>query len=117
MPSLKNKSKQYLFKKKLNIRTKSKGELLRESFIMLIIGLFLFLINYLIPKKIELVNSFKNNFIEIISNLMEILFYSFEILIVLFICFSLFIFIFLIIGIFNRIFKVMNKKTRKIRVR
>ena len=42
MPNIKNKSKQYLFKNKLNIRPKSKRELIKESFLMMISGLFFF---------------------------------------------------------------------------
>ena len=114
---IKNRSKQYLFKNKLNIRRKSKKELIMESLIMMIFAFFLLFINYLIPQKTELIKSFKNNIFNIFSNLLEVLFYSFEILIVLLICFSLLLTLFLIIGSINRIFKVFLYKTRKIRYR
>jgi len=114
---IKNKSKQYLFKNKLNIRRKSKKELLRESLIMMIFAFFFLFVNYLIPQKEELIKSFKNNMIDIFSNLLEILFDSFEILIVLFICFTLLLSLFLIVGSINRIFKVFFYKSRKIKFR
>ena len=117
MPRIKNKSKQYLFKNKLNKRGKSRIELIKESFFMMIIGLFLLLINYLIPQKMELFNSFKNNVLDSFNNLLEILSYSLEILIVLLICFSLLISIFLIAGSINRIVKLILPRSRKVRFR
>jgi len=117
MSKIKNKSKQYLFKNKLNIRRKSKGELIKESFLMMIFGLLLLLINYLIPQKLLLINSFKENIIKILNNLYEIFLYSLEIIIVLLICLSFIISIFFIAGSINRIFKVFIRKSRKIRVR
>ena len=69
MTNIKRKSRQYLFKNKLNKRGKSKIELIKESFFMMIIGLFLLLVNYLIPKKIELFNSFKKNVTGIVNKL------------------------------------------------
>ena len=117
MTNIKRKSRQYLFKNKLNKRGKSRRELLKESFFMMIVGLFLLFINYLIPQKIDLFNSFKNNVMNTLNNLLEILYYSFEILIVLLICFTLFISIFLIYGSINRIVKLVLPKSRKIRLR
>ena len=117
MPNIKRKSRQYLFKNKLNKRGKSKRELLKESFFMMIVGLFLLLINYLIPQKIELFNSFKNNVLDTISSFLEILSYSLEILFVLLICFTLLISIFLIVGSINRIVKLLFSRSRKIRLR
>ena len=84
---------------------------------MMIIGLFLLLINYLIPQKFELFNSFKNNVINTLKNLFEILSYSLEILIVLLICFTFLISLFLIAGSINRIVKLLLPRSRKIRFR
>ena len=113
MPNIKRNSRQYLFKNKLNKRGKSRRELIKESFFMMIIGLFLLLINYLIPQKIELFNSFKNNVINTINNILEILSYSLEILIVLLICFTFLISLFLIAGSINRIVKLLLPRSRK----
>ena len=117
MPNIKRKSRQYLFKNKLNKRGKSRRELIKESFFMMIVGLFLLLINYLIPEKMELFNSFKNNVMGTVNNLLEILSFSLEILIVLLICFTLLMSIFLITGSLNRIFKLLVPRSRKIRFR
>ena len=114
MPMIKNKSRQYLFKNKLNIRRKSKRALIKESFSMMIIGLLLLLLNYFIPRKMELFNSFKSNILDIVDNLFEIFFYSLDILIVLLIGFTILLSIFLIWGSINRIIKIMMFKSRKI---
>ena len=117
MPNIKRKSRQYLFKNKLYKTGKSRRELIKESFFMMIMGLFLLLVNYLIPQKIELFNSFKNNVINTINNILEILSYSLEILIVLLICFTFLISLFLIAGSINRIVKLLLPRSRKIRFR
>ena len=117
MPNIKRNSRQYLFRNKLNKRGKSKIQLIKESFFMMLIAFFLLLINYLIPQKIELFNSFKNNVLDSFNNLLEILSYSLEILIVLLICFSLLISIILIVGSINRIIKLLLPRSRNIRSR
>ena len=117
MPNIKRKSRQYLFKNKIYKRGKSRRELIKESFFMMIIGLFLLLVNYLIPQKIELFNSFKNNVINTLNNILEILSYSLEIIIVLLICFTFIISIILIAGSINRIVKLLLARPRKIRFR
>jgi len=114
MPNINRKSRQYLFKNKLDRRGKSRRELIKESFFMMIVGLFLLLINYLIPQKIELFNSFENNVKDIFNNLLDILSYSLNILIVLLICFTFLISLFLIAGSLNRIFKLLLPRSRKI---
>tara|TARA_Y100001978_G_C23564089_1_gene370775 strand:- start:160 stop:513 length:354 start_codon:yes stop_codon:yes gene_type:complete len=117
MPKIKNKSRQYLFKNKIIIKRKSKREILKESFLMMIIGLILLLLNYYIPQKIELFNSFKNNILGLYSNLIEILSYSLEIIIVLFICLTILLSLFLILGSINRIIKLVLPKSKKVRIR
>jgi len=117
MPNIKRKSRQYLFKNKLNKKGKSKTELIKESFFMMVVGWFLLLINYLIPQKIQLFNSFKNNVLGTFNNLLEILSYALEILIVLLICFTILISIFLIAGSINRIIKLLSPRSRKFRFR
>ena len=117
MQMINNKSNQYLFKNKLNARFKSKRELIKESFFMLIIGFCLLLVNYFIPEKLLLFNSFKKNIFNITENIFQIIYYSIDIIIVLFICFTLLMSIILIIGSINRITKVFKRKSRKIRIR
>ena len=117
MPRLKNKSRQYLFKNKLNFRRKSKRELIKESFLMMIFGSFLLLINYFIPQKIILFYSLKKNIFEIFSNILEILFYSFEILLVFLISFTILLSLFLITGSIIRIIKAILTKSKKNSIR
>ena len=117
MPMIKSKSRQYLFKNKLKIRRKSKIDLIRESFLMMVFGLFLLLINYFIPNKLELFTSFKSNILVILSKLLDILFYSIDILIVLLISFTILVSLFLITGSINRIIKLIMLKSRKINTR
>tara|TARA_B100000900_G_scaffold155444_1_gene132089 strand:+ start:974 stop:1327 length:354 start_codon:yes stop_codon:yes gene_type:complete len=117
MPMIKNKSRQYLFKNKLNIRRKSKRELIKESLFMMIIGSFLLLINYFIPQKLEFFNSFKANILNILTNIVEILFYSLEVFMVLFIIITILLSLFLFLGSINRVIKVVLPKSRKISVR
>ena len=112
---VKIKSNQYLFKKKINIRRKSKKELVKESFFMMIFGLFLLLLNYCVPQKIELFNSFRKNIFDIYDNLFEIILKSFEIIVVILICFTLIISIVLIIGSISRIIKIFQGKPSKIK--
>ena len=117
MPSIKNKSRQYLFKNKLNIRRKSKIELIKESLLMMLFGSLLLLINYFIPRKMELFNSFKKNIFDIFNNVLEIIFHFFEIFIVLFFIFTILLSLFLFAGSVNRIIKVIQTKPRRIRIR
>ena len=117
MPNIKRRSRQYLFKNKFNKRGKSKKQLIREAFYMMSSGLFLLLLNYLIPQKQLLFNSFVQNVSNTFSNILAVLTYSFEILIVIFICFTFLSSIFLIAGSINRIIKVILSKSRKIRIR
>tara|TARA_B100000212_G_scaffold8342_1_gene6264 strand:+ start:845 stop:1198 length:354 start_codon:yes stop_codon:yes gene_type:complete len=117
MPKLKNKSRQYLFKNKLNIKRKSRIELMKESFFMMTFGFLLLFLIYIIPQKVKLFNSFNENINIILNNILEILFYSFEILITLLICFALLVSITMIIGSLTRIFKILQPKSRKINLR
>ena len=117
MPRITNKSRQYLFKNKLNIRRKSNRKLIKESFLMIIFGLFLLLINYFIPEKLELFNSFKKNIFDIFSKILEIILLSMDILIVLFISFTNILSFILIVGSVNRLIKVILSKSRKINIR
>ena len=117
MPKIKNKTRQYLFKNNLNIRRKSKRKLIEESFLMMVFGLFLLLINYFIPKKMSFFNSFEKNIIDIFRNLIEILSFSLDILIALFISFTLLLSLFLILGSISRLVKVIRSKSNKITIR
>ena len=57
IPNLNIKSDKYIFKKKLNLRRKSKKRLFTESFFLFIFSVLLVYINYLIPNKYLLIQN------------------------------------------------------------
>ena len=114
IPKLNNKSNHYLFKNKFNIKEKSKSKLIKESITMSFFAIILLLINYLIPKKIDIFNSFTMNFKNIFESTLDILFYCYEIVLALFILISVLTSFILIIGAFNRLLKIFRYKKRKI---
>ena len=56
IPNLNIKPDKYIFKKKLNLRRKSKKRLFTESFILFILSVLLVYINYLILSDILVIN-------------------------------------------------------------
>ena len=114
IPKFNYKSKQYLFKNKLNLRIKSKAKLLKESILMIIGSLSIFFINIFIPEKKELFNSFFINLNLVYTNFLEIIFYISKILIVLFIVVSILLSTILIIGAFLRLYKLMKRRNKNI---
>tara|TARA_Y100000589_G_scaffold163089_1_gene154947 strand:- start:396 stop:761 length:366 start_codon:yes stop_codon:yes gene_type:complete len=114
IPNINIKSKQYLFKNKIPLTRKPKIKLLKESLIMFSIAVIIISINYAIPEKLNLFKSFVANIKNILNNLVDILIYFYEVLLVIFILVSsLFSFI-LVIGAFYRIYKALKRKTKKI---
>ena len=114
IPNLNNKSDKYIFKKKLNLRRKSKKRLFTESFFLFIFSVFLVYVNYLIPNKKLLLQNLPTTinksfllFIDFFSNL-------YEILLVVFIFASYFIALILMVGSFYRLFKVSKRKSKQI---
>jgi len=114
IPNLNIKSDKYIFKKKLNLRRKSKKRLFTESFFLFIFSVLLAYINYLIPNKnllLQKLPSTVNNSFLLIINLFS---YLYEIFLVIFIFVSSFTALILMIGSFNRLFKVSKRKSRQI---
>ena len=114
IPNLNIKSDKYIFKKKLNLRRKSKIRLLTESFLLLIFSVLLFYINYLIPNKnllLQKLPSTVNNSFLLIINLFS---YLYEIFLVIFIFVSSFTAVILIIGALFRLFRVSRRKSKQI---
>ena len=114
IPSLNNKSDKYIFKKKLNLRRKSKKRLFTESFFLFIFSVLLVYVNYLIPNKKLLLQNLPTTinksfllFIDFFSNL-------YEIFLVIFIFASLFTALVLIIGSFYRLFRIFKRKSKQI---
>ena len=114
IPNLNMKPDKYIFKKKLNLRRKSKRRLFTESLFMFILSFLLVYINYLIPNKYlllqKLPNTLNNSFLLIIDLCSNF----YEILLVIFIFFSSFTALVLIIGSFYRLFRVSSRKSRQI---
>ena len=84
IPNLNNRSRQYLFKNKLTIKRKSKAKLLSESLLMFISSFFLIFLNYLIPQKKILFNSFIDNINQIFINFLNFFKYFYQIILVFF---------------------------------
>ena len=114
IPNFNIKTDKYIFKKKLNLRRKSKRRLITESFLLFILSALLVYINYLIPNKNLLLQNiptiFKRSFlsmIDLFSNLLGIL-------LIIFIFVSSFIALILMVGSFYRLFKVCKRKSKQI---
>ena len=114
IPNLNIKSDKYIFKKKLNLRRKSKTRLFTESFFLFVFSFLLFYINYLIPNKNLLLQNLPttlNKSFILIINLFSNLY---QIFLVIFIFASSFIALILMIGSFYRLFKLSKRKSKKI---
>ena len=111
IPNLNNNSNNFLFKKKLSLRRKSKRNLIKESFFMFSFGILIIYLNYLIPNKISIFSNLLNNFSKLKANILESVSYSFQICLALFIVISLMFAFILILGSFSRLMKVVKRKS------
>ena len=114
IPNLNIKSDKNIFKKKLNLRRKSKRRLFTESFFLFILSVLLVYINYLIPNKNLLLQKLPSTFNKSLLLLIDLFSYLYEIFLVIFIFVSSFTALILIIGSFNRLFKVYKRKSKQI---
>jgi len=114
IPNLNIKSDKYIFKKKLNLRRKSKRRLFAESFLLFFLSFFLVYINYLIPNKTLLLKNLPSTFNKSFLLLNDLFSYLYEIFLVIFIFVSSLIALILMIGSFNRLFKVSKRKSKQI---
>ena len=114
IPNLNIKPDKYIFKKKLNIRRKSKRRLFTESFFLFIFGALVVYINYLIPNKNLLLQNLPSTFNKSFLLLIELFSYLYEIFLVIFIFVSLFTAVILMVGSLNRLFKVSKRKSKQI---
>ena len=113
IPNLKMKSDKYIFKKKLNLRRKSKKRLITESFFLFILSVLLIYINYLIPNKYLLLKNLPSAFNKSFTLINELFSYLLDIFLVIFIFVSSFISLILIVGSFYRIFKIFKRKSKQ----
>ena len=114
IPNLNIKSDKYIFKKKLNLRRKSKRRLFTESLFLFILSALLVYINYLIPNKNLLLQKLPSTFNKSFLLFMDLFSYLYEIFLVIFIFVSSFTALILMIGSFNRLFKVSKRKSKQI---
>ena len=113
IPNLNIKSDKYIFKKKLNLRRKSKRRLFTESFLLFILSALLVYINYLIPNKNLLLQNLSSTFNKSFLLLIDLFSYLYEIFLVIFIFVSSFIALILMIGSLNRLFRVSKRKSKQ----
>ena len=114
IPNLNINSDKYIFKKKLNLRRKSKRRIFTEAALLFIFSLLLVYINYLIPNKNLMLQNFQttiNKTFELIINLFS---YLYEIFLVIFIFVSSFTALILMIGSLYRLFKISKRKSKQI---
>jgi type II secretory pathway component PulF len=114
IPNLNIKSDKYIFKKKLNLRRKSKKRLFTESFFLFIFSVFLVYINYLIPNKKLLLQNLPTTINKSFLLFIDLFSYLYEIFLVIFIFVSSFTALILMLGSFYRFYKVSKRKSKQI---
>ena len=117
IPNLNIKSDKYIFKKKLNLRRKSKRRLFTESFFLFILSVLLVYINYLIPNKNLLLQNLPSTFNKSFLLLIDLFSHLYEIFLVIFIFASSFAALILMIGSFYRLFRISKRKSKQISYR
>ena len=114
IPNLNIKSDKYIFKKKLNLRRKSKRRLFAESGFLFILSVLLVYINYLIPNKNLLLQNLPTTFNKSFLLIIDLFSYLYEIFLVIFIFTSSFTALILMVGSIYRLFRISKRKSKKI---
>ena len=114
IPNLNIKSDKYIFKKKLNLRRKSKRRIFTEAFILFILSVLLVYINYLIPNKNLLLKNLPSTINKSFLLLIDLFSYLYQIFLVIFIFASSFTALILFIGSFYRLFRISKRKSKQI---
>ena len=114
IPNLNIKSDKYIFKKKLNLRRKSKKRLFTESFFLFNFSVLLVYINYLIPNKKLLLQNLPTTINKSFLLFIDLFSYLYEILLVIFIFASSFTALILMVGSFYRLFRISKRKSKQI---
>ena len=114
IPNLNIKPDKYIFKKKLNLRRKSKRRLFTESFFLFILSFLLVYINYLIPNKNLLLQNLPSTLNKSFLLLIDLFSSLYEICLVIFIFASSLTAFILIIGSFYRLFRIYRRKSKQI---
>ena len=113
IPNLNNKPDKYIFKKKLNLRRKSKRRLFTESFFLFILSVLLVYINYLIPNKNLLLQNLPSTINKSFLLLIDLFSNLYEIFLVIFIFSSSLTALVLMIGSFYRLFRISKRKSKE----
>ena len=114
VPNLNIKSDKYIFKKKLNLRRKSKKRLFTESFFLFIFSIFLVYLNYLIPNKKLLLQNLPITINKSFLLFIDLFSYLYEIFLVIFIFASSFTSLIFMVGSFYRLFRISKRKSKQI---
>ena len=114
IPNLTIKSDKYIFKKKLNLRRKSKKRLFTESFFLFVFSVLLVYINYLIPNKKLLLQNLPITINKSFLLFIDLFSYLYEILLVIFIFASSFTALIFMLGSFYRLFRISKRKSKQI---
>ena len=114
IPNLNIKPDKYIFKKKLNLRRKSKRRLFTESFFLFILSVLLVYINYLIPNKNLLLQNLPSTINKSFLLLIDLFSHLYEIFLVIFIFFSSFTALMLMAGSLYRLFRLSKRKSKQI---
>ena len=108
------KSDKNIFKKKLNLRRKSKKRLFTESFFLFISSVLLVYINYSIPNKNLLLQNLPSTINKSFLLLVDLFSYLYEIFLVIFIFVSSFTALILMGGCIYRLIKISKRKSKQI---
>ena len=114
IPNLNTKSDKYIFKKKLNLRRKTKKRLFTESFFLFILSVLLIFINYFIPNKDLLLQNLPSTLNKSFLLLIDLFSNLYEIFLVIFIFASSFAVLILMIGSLYRFFRISKRKSKQI---
>ena len=114
IPNLNIKSDKYIFKKKLNLRRKSKRRLFTEAFILFSLSVLLVYINYIIPNKDLLLQNLPSTINKSFLLLIDLFSHLYEVFLVIFIFASFFAVLILMIGSFYRLFRISKRKSKQI---
>ena len=114
IPNFNIKSDKYIFKKKLNLRRKSKRRLLTESFFLFILSVLLVYINYLIPNKFLMLQNLPLTLSKSFLLLIDVFSHLYEVFLLIFILATSFTALILLIGSLYRLFKVSKRRSKQI---
>ncbi len=114
IPNLNIKSDKNIFKKKLNLRRKSKKRLFTEAFFLFVSSVFLVYINYLIPNKNLLLQNLPNTVNKSFLLIINLFSYLYEIFLIIFIFVSSLTAVILMIGSIYRLFRISKRKSKQI---